>query len=262
MHGSEAGRLLRRWGPALGTALLAAWLGAYLAGFAVRTAYLATAIVQVENSAGGLGADQTAGQTGQDQAPTYARLARTTPVLAAALARAGQAGTPAKIVDQVVASMVPDTNLLEIGVYADNPAQGARLANAIAGALIDETEQNRQRAVAGTLAAWQAQIAALGADGGPPETMAALRAAAATYQANIAMNTGRPLLRLAAPAVPPREAIATASGLTAVLVSGVALLLAGATALLLERLDNRVRGADDLRRALDLPLLGTIPKAR
>ncbi|HMA32889.1 MAG TPA: hypothetical protein VKY74_00305 [Chloroflexia bacterium] len=281
-------RTRRSWGAALLVGLVAAWAGAYGAGLRIPVLYQATAVVEIADApalAGSWAGDAL--ESGMAQAPTYAQLVRSPAVLAAGLAGAGLPGRPADIVDSVTALAVPNTNLLEVSVATGDPARSARLANALAAALVAQAEAQRQTGVAAALQGLQAQMAALDAQivpltarlAAPPgaavptpgaaaaldrlaQTIRTLHIVYAYYATMTGINAQRPLLRVAAPAVPPEEPLAAASLLTVGLVSAVALVLGLATLLALDRLDSRVRGPADLRQALDLPLLGVIPGTR
>lgn len=251
----------RRWAPGLIAAVLAAWAGAYLAGLLVPPVYFPTATVQILAASALVPPEQEVPTiTAPALAPTYARLAGSRPVLAAAMARAGLAGDPERLAAQVVVAVVPETSLLDIHVYDSDAVRGARLATAIAEALIAATEVDRQAAVDRARATLRAQIAALDAAGGQAPAADQLRAASAAYEATSRLDARRPLLRLAAAATPPAEPISAGGPLTAGLIAAVALLLALATLLLLDRLDGRLHSAADLPGPLALPVLGVIPK--
>lgn len=277
---------LRRWAPALVVGVLAAWLGAYAAGLGARTVYLATATIQFDTSllpTTLVRDDLTA--TSAVQLPIYAGLVRTSTVLADALARVGVPGDPQRFAGNVLALPVPDTSLLQVQVYDSDPGQAARLANAVADALIARAEAYRQATNSAVLQDLAAQIAtqdgavadltarlhALPA-GAPEQTDLAtrladanqlattLRSSYAYYQTVGALNLQHPFMRVVDPAVPPPEPIAAASWLTGLLITAVALVVALAALWALDTLDTRVRPADDVPALLGLPLLGSIPR--
>jgi len=76
------------------------------------------------------------------------------------------------------------------------------------------------------------------------------------------MDLGAVSLLLAAPALVPDQPVKPNKKLNLAVAGAVGLVVAVGLALLMERLDNTVREAEDLERHLGLPVLGTVPEAR
>lgn len=66
---------------------------------------------------------------------------------------------------------------------------------------------------------------------------------------------------LLAEAVPPMEHSSPKPAINTLLALGLGLLFGAGVALLLEKLDRRVRSSEDVRQAFDLPVLGVIPRS-
>ena len=79
-------------------------------------------------------------------------------------------------------------------------------------------------------------------------------------QSSLESQTTQSNVNVLSQAVPPREPSSPNLLLNTVLALFLGSLLAVGTALLLEMLDRRVRSADDVAAALDLPVIGVLPK--
>jgi capsular polysaccharide biosynthesis protein len=80
----------------------------------------------------------------EQQVATYAALVTTPAVLDPAIQRAGVDTDAAELAEQVSATAVPQTTLIQIEVEGDDARQTAELAAGVAGSLIDTVSQQSQ----------------------------------------------------------------------------------------------------------------------
>lgn len=278
--------LLRRW------LLLPASIGLVAGSAALWTAnqltpvYRATATVMIQPAA-------TTGPAGfltLDQlARTYAQLLTRRPLLEQVIADLGLTTDPARLTTEI--SIVPerDTSLLDVQVDDPNPAQGAAIANTLVKDFIGQAQAQQAalvdtnlRGLQGRIDELQAQItttaqsiARLQAMPNPtPDQRAQLSllqqtqsAQSASYaslvreyeDARTAQLRQYDTLTLVDPATEPTRALMPSPTFDALLAMFAGILAGIGLAWLAQRLDTTFRSPDEIRRALRVPLLGSLP---
>jgi capsular polysaccharide biosynthesis protein/Mrp family chromosome partitioning ATPase len=204
--------------------------------------------------------DATAGTEPADPAAVDRQLStmRTFATSAAVLNRASSTltGVPRQALDEVEASVDPATNILAISAVAGDPDAAARIANAVAAALMAEQVGAKQQAAARAQRALAATIARLGSSPAVAPVVDALRARLSAAIADESTATAD--VHLAEPATPPSSRFAPRPLRSAVLAALAALLIGVLTALARDRLQPRVEDARALGRAVGLPLLAVL----
>jgi non-specific protein-tyrosine kinase len=276
--------LRKRWWLILLCALCAGMAG-FVASTLMEPVYQANVKLMSSSNTGVV--DYSSLMSGQQILATYRELLRTEPILQTAIDNLGLPDTPRELENRVEVIAVPETQLLEVRVRDHNPNRAASIANEIAVIFlvqrseqglvleVEEYEQSLVRQMESleeAIAQSDADIAELeGASGEPPrEQLAALRSEQSRQRADYAnllsayldvrtMKSRLLGLVIAEPAQPPTEpirprkamntAVATASGglIGLVLVFG------------LEYLNDALESTEDVRQALSLPNLGSIP---
>ncbi|MFL6128108.1 MAG: Wzz/FepE/Etk N-terminal domain-containing protein [Mycobacteriales bacterium] len=270
--------LRRRWWVVLAGVIIGVLLALEIIALSSKT-YQSTASVLVTST--GVGAEDVAGgrTSGEINLDTEAQLLTSTAVSTGAQKLLRSAEDPRDLADRVMASVPPNTSVLDISFSAPTPEDAQRGAQAFADAYLGARKASAAAKVAEQVKGLQSQIAALqkslqevtGKIAALPESSP--DHAYAIAQQNVLVNqisllNGR-LSPLLANAITPGQIIANAklplaptspnpliyvpSGLLGGLLLGLAL------AALLQRVDRRVHGAADLRRAAGLPVLSSVP---
>jgi non-specific protein-tyrosine kinase len=230
--------------------------------------------------------------TGVRLAQSYAQLAGREPVLQAVVDSADLSGlTWTDLKKKVTAAPIRDTQLLEIQVQDTDPVRAAIVANGVAEQLIQQSPRSGdpekeayqqfikdqldrlkvqipegQQQLQELQAALQIETTAEGIEQRQAD-IKSLQAKLDTWQGNFASlltfikssEEGVNVLTVIEPAVVP-ENPTNRPLLTIALAAVVGLMLAGGLAFLLEYLDDTVKTAGDVQRALALPTLGMVPK--
>ena len=215
-------------------------------------------------------AGASGGRTAEDLAATYAELALTRPVVAAAVERNEAGGSPSDVADAVDAEAT-DAGFLVVRALGASADEAETLAGALAAALVEQVETRQRDARAAAIAPLEAEAADverqrasndLAADA---PVRAALLARYQELARGLTAERVRPLDRvdIASPArastepvepTPARDALATFLG---------ALAVFAAVALIVEALSDRLsteRPADEAARLTALPVLAQIPR--
>ncbi|HEV2777074.1 MAG TPA: polysaccharide biosynthesis tyrosine autokinase [Solirubrobacteraceae bacterium] len=228
----------------------------YVVSASTPKEYLATAIVQVQGAA----VDTSLFTTGPILPQTAAiaaaaQLAETPSVAREAAKRLNPRPQRLKaLMDSLVVTSENDTGFVTLDIRDRNPQRAADVANAYADALVAARTRQARAQVNRTIQIVRQQLAAMGdadATGRAQlsEQLQRLRALEAA-QTNNAV--------IVQPAVIP-DSPASPKPLRNALLALVLGLLAGVgIALLLDRLDRRIRRTEDLRRLTDLPILTVI----
>jgi polysaccharide biosynthesis transport protein len=282
-------RFVRRWLPLLLLGPLVGGAAGYLVVRGIPAVYEATVTLVVQPGDMAVLAPQDL-QVAQDLAQTYAEAAHTRRVLTQAAARIGLDGLSARDLDsRVQTRRVVGTQLLRITAGDTEPARAAELANAVAQVFITtnaELQATRYATSRENLTALidrlqkdidarQSAINDLGAQPSSPLRDAQLVQLqnALGQMRDTQYNTVRSLedLRVSEarlsntatvldPAVPPDDPIRPNRFSTTVFAAIAGLIVAVASALLAEYLDDRPFDAQRVSRGLALPTLGLLPR--
>lgn len=217
------GTLRRRWLFITALALLGASIG-FVLGLNSPKMYKASSSVFVSTPRGSTATELVQGSTfTQNLIQSYAKLAKMPSVLSPVITKLDLQTTPEQLADAVSADTPMNTVLIEITVTDESPTQAALIANAVSSSL-----------------ATTAQALSPKADNGIP--------AIAMQQVEQAQAPNNPFA--------PDKRFMTLTGFA------LGLALASAYALARQVIDTRLRTEQDVQRATDIPLLGTIPGLR
>ena len=160
------------------------------------------------------------------------------------------------------------SSVIRVLVRDEDPVSGSALANAVASAAVRWDGRRATRSLETIIDSLEAQIAAIdaelaaAADEAPVDGLTRNRA-----EHQLQLSSARALrtaavgrLELLEEAEPPREAVAPRPVRNAVLAALLTVFLVYASLLLRDALDTRVRGAEDLARITELPVLAEFPK--
>ena len=205
---------------------------------------------------------------------TYQAAIRSRQVLAEALREVSSTTPTSRSVDDLAdvltlrADDARTSSVIRVLVRDENPARASALANAIAQAAVRWDGQRATRSLETIIASLEAQIAAIDAelaaaiDDVPVEGLSRNRA-----ELQLQLSSARALrtaavgrLEMLEEAEPPREPVAPRPVRNAALAGLLAVFLSYGLLLLRDALDTRVRGAEDLARITDLPVLAEFPK--
>lgn len=188
---------------------------------ATTTLYVGARSIDIAPSSGEVSADRVAGF--DRYIATFAALAPTRPVAAAALDQTHLAHSPDQVVSETTAEQVTGTNLIQLSVTDRDPVTARVLANAVASSLVDQVRGVEPR-------------------GSRAETNQTLSVYEEAQQPAAPNSTGR-IRNLA--------------------LAGVfGLIAAGALLALLEHLDITLRSPEAVERQVELPVLGVVPAFR
>lgn len=252
-------QLRRRW-RVLAAAIGVCVVVALAIGLVRGPAYTATAVVTVN----------PIGESEEVNIATERAVVTSTDVAKRAAEIAGTSVPPTELVEHVSVSTPTDAVVLEIEASADEPARAATIANAFAQGYLQVRASAAEAVRDKRLAKIGKRIDALTAtlkaelpanqfgnntDVGPTaesikHEIDSLRDTRSQLTAK-AVNPGRVITK----AVPPRDS--SSLGMVLVLLGGavVGLFLGVASALLRERTDRRIRGAERLGSLLDMPVM-------
>ncbi|MBN2145973.1 MAG: polysaccharide biosynthesis tyrosine autokinase [Anaerolineales bacterium] len=228
--------------------------------------------------------------TSQQLAYTYTQLARREPVLQGALDSLGLEMSWQALAGQVSANIVNQTMLMEISVVDSNPYRAKVLADAIARQLIEQSPSAANARDPEEEAFIQAQLADLktkieDAQEESANLQQELDAANSARQiqdlqnqisvletkiSNWQYSYSQLLLSVQGSAINALSIVEEASlptwpispnvRMNVLLASAIGLALAVGGAFLIEYLDDTIKGADDVKRTTNLPLLGAIAR--
>jgi non-specific protein-tyrosine kinase len=283
-------QLLRRWWWLLAIAAVVAGGAAFVYGRSQDPLYQA----QVKVFIGGFLQDPNPGsgeiRTGIDLATTYANLVTVRPTLESTIESLGLDTSPGALAGRITTTTVPETSILVITVTDTSPVQAANIANELANQLILNSPTNltpeqeeRRRLIEDEISALGQQIQqARGEVTAVEEQLngsiineertllenqrGALVSQISEWQQSVAdlsnslasIGTQTHTLRVVEPAVVPGNPINSSSLRNALVAALVGVVLAFGVVLLLEYLDDTFRGPEDVRAALNLPVLAGI----
>lgn len=181
--------------------------------------------------------------------------------VAAATARiVGHGLNTSQVSQSISVSQQGQTNLANVSATSASPVVAAAIANMFVTRFIASERLQQKASVAPALALVERQIRAL-----PPQQLASTtgqglidRAESLRILAKLQNGGAQVVTRAAVPTSPssPKVARNTALGLM------IGLLLGLALAFLLERLDRRMKNAEELAETYRLPLLATVPQSK
>lgn len=181
--------------------------------------------------------------------PTRARTAR----------RVGHGLTASGVGEALSIAPAGESNLVEVQASAATPALAAQLANVYARTFVGETLHQSRGYYVNALRVIDRQLGALPAARRSGPQGLDLRDRAQSLGILAQMRSGE--VSLAERARPPSAPSSPKRTRDAILGAILGLLLGVALAFAAERLDQRIKDPEDLRRAYELPLLGTIPES-
>lgn len=226
--------------------------------------------------------------TGEQLASTYVQLITREPILTAAISTLGLNQDWQSLRDQVSASQIPNTQLLQISVLDTNPERAKAIANEIARQLIlqspttssaddqarldfvraqlpelesrikngQELVDELQQQIAGATSARQIQDA--------QQRQSVIQAQISQWQLThsqllISLQSGRlNYLSIVDPAESPRAPVSPNVLLNTLLAVAIGLSLSVGAAYLLEYLDDTIRSPEEVRKLLGVPMLSAI----
>ena len=277
----------RLWLIVLGTLLFA--VAAFVVSVNMKPIYQAKVTMMVNQSANTPLANYATLSMGEDLALTYSNLLKTRPLLEIVLANLSLDLSPDYLRKEMLGTnLVRGTQLLELTVRDTDPQRASDIANEIAFTFISShnTEQQLENIVAleqdvvaqmanvkELIEYNQSAMNQLSTSSGllteeetnrAQTTLASQQGAYAnllgTYL-NIRLTQAQLLdVTVVEPAVPPLEPSGRSSRFYAFLGAFVGLNFSAGLAILLEYLDRSFETGNDVRQALSLPALGTIPR--
>lgn len=276
----------RIWLIVLATLLITAVV--FVASMTMEPVYQAKVTMMVNQSANAPFSDYTSILTGEGLAMTYSELLKTRPLLEIVIANLGlDLSTDDLIGDMVGTELIPGTQLLEVTIEDTDPQRASSIANGIAFTFISlhNTEKQLQDVVAlerdvaaqithskelvqyNQSAVDQARVSS----GLLTEEASLLQTTLSNQQLayagllgtylNIRLTQAQLLdVTVVEPAIPPTEPIRPIIALYTLLGAFVGLVFSVGLAFLVEYLAQSFETSDDVRQALSLPTLGTIPR--
>jgi non-specific protein-tyrosine kinase len=279
--------VLKRWWWLMVACVAVATASSYYGTTKMPRIYQATTTVMVGQSLEQVNPSSQDLYMSQQLAQTYAEMVRRRPILESAAQAMGLAYVPSA--GSISTRQVAGTQLLEISVRDTNPERARVLADEVANQLILQSpatseDQERQDFVRDQLADLQTNIEATEAEiDGERQKLEAANSARAIqqYQANVnaleqklssyqstyaslitGVRGGTNFISVVEPATTPTRPISPNVRETVLLAAAIGLALAAGGAFLIEYLDDTVKTPDDVERAADLPILGTIGRIR
>lgn len=151
-----------------------------------------------------------------------------------------------------------DTTVVNLSSTLPSPALAANVANTYANTFVDEQENGDRRYYQSALTTVERQIARLNPSQASGPQALALQNRAQSLATLTQLRTGS--VKLAARATIPTAASSPSMRKNVAAAAGLGLLLGIGLALLLQRLDQRIREPEELESTYDLPLLGAVPR--
>jgi polysaccharide biosynthesis transport protein len=279
-------RIVRGWLPLLLASMILAAGAAYLVSSFQPKVYQARLIMIVGQSLSSVSADYTALLASQRLSTTYSQIATTEDLLGKVIARLRLDISADQLAQRVTADAPLDSTLLTITAQAETPQQAARIANALGAELIAASPTveggsgaELQQFLTEDLAATREEIAATRAS--VDELLAVEERTAAqeeelqvlqdrlsnlrsTYASMLSLSptNAANLLSVWQAANPPDTYVAPRPLFNAALAAAVGLFIAIAVAVVVQYLDDSLKGADDVEHVLNLPTLGTIARMK
>jgi polysaccharide biosynthesis transport protein len=170
----------------------------------------------------------------------------------------GHGLTAAKVGESVSVGVKGETDVIEVSATSTSPVLAAAIANTYTQQFVDEQRNANRKFLKSALVQVNKQLAQL-----PPSQRFGTdalnlqeRAQTLRYLAGLGYNNAQ----VAGEALVPSSPSSPKTKRNTILGAVLGLLLGLGVALLLERLDRRIREPEDLERVYGLPMLGAVPK--
>jgi polysaccharide biosynthesis transport protein len=170
----------------------------------------------------------------------------------------GHGLTAGKVGESVSVGVKGETGVIEVSTTSTSPVLAAAIANTYTSQFVDEQQNANRKFLKSALAQVNKQLALL-----PPSQRFGTdalnlqeRAQTLRYLAGLGYNNAQ----VAGEALVPSSPSSPKTKRNTILGAVLGLLLGLGVALLLERLDRRIREPEDLETVYGLPMLGAVPK--
>ncbi|MGI8794816.1 MAG: polysaccharide biosynthesis tyrosine autokinase [Acidimicrobiales bacterium] len=240
----------------------------YLRSSTLPEVYEAQTLLQATSGRAAAGESFTRDDT-QFLGQTYAELATTRPVIAAAVQRSGLSLTVPDALDLVTAARSGDAGFIVVAAHGSTPNEAERLSQAVANEVKDVVAQQQRERLKDTLRDPQAEADQLNAQlqsaGLTDSQRTQLESRRDPLVATITGARLRPRDRveLVAPARAPRTPVAPTPTRDAILALLAALVINAELSVLLEAMSGRFStdtAGEDITRITGLPILAEIPR--
>ena len=275
-----------KWLILLGTLL--AGISAFVTSRLQIPVYQATTTLLVNQAPANNVTDYTSILTSERLAQTYVQMLTDRPVLDEVIKRLSLTTTTEDLGETITTQMVVNTQLISVKVEETHPALAAAIANTLAEVFAEQNTARQESRYAASKDSLQTELdksqgdilrveAAITALGSPVTDkgladLARLESELAQYrQSYTSLLQSYEALRVAEvqsvsnvvpvePATPPEKPIRPRTLLNTLLAAVVGGMLAVGVVFLIEYLDDTVKTAEDVRRTLGLPVIGTIAR--
>ena len=290
MELKEYFRTVWRWWWLIALCTLCAGIASFVVSSMLPPVYEAS-VMLVSNQSTNTGiVDYSSLLGGQQILETYRELLQTGPLLETAIANLDLPYSPRQLAERVEVNVIPETQLIELRVEDNDPQRAADIANEIALTFLlqrpgeqeiqelggyEQSVVTQMKALEQAIEETDAEMEQLRASrrSSAQEELAALqtrqyqqRSAYASLLSgylNIRTMKSRLLgVGVVEPAQPQSEPIRPRKMLNTAVAAASGCMIACAFAFALEYLSDTLENADDVRDALSLPSLGTIPFVR
>ncbi len=261
-------------------------VSAYLISSRMTPIYQAATTVLINEAPATKTTDYTAIVTSERLAQTYAQLMSKQPVLERVISELGLQLTPAELKERIFIQPVNDTTLIEVRVDDPNPEQAALITNTLVAEFSKQNQELQASRYAATKKSLEEQLDRLNesiqkveADLAVLEDPSENQAERERLEANQAQNRQTYTYLLQSyeqvrlveaqstsnivqvePATVPGSPIRPRTLINTVVAAMIGFLLAIGGILLVEALDDTLKGPDEITSHLGLPVLGIIPK--
>jgi succinoglycan biosynthesis transport protein ExoP len=171
----------------------------------------------------------------------------------------GHGQTPEAVKNSVTITAVGTTNVVDVAATSTSPGLAAVIANTYARQYVKQQRRNTKEYVSIALASVEHQLEELTPDQAVGPVGLALEGRAQSLRILDRLQSGD--VRLAQAASPPTSPSSPKVARNTIVGAVLGLLIGFAIALLLERLDRRIKEPTDLESIYGLPLLGVIPES-
>jgi succinoglycan biosynthesis transport protein ExoP len=253
---------LRRRAPLILLCFVLAAGAAY--GFSKRQAEQYTATASLAFSSNSLSqqvAGLSPGVSGNtlSQQASDLELVRLGDMAAKTASQLGRGLTEEKVSESVSVTAQGESSIVNVSATATTPALAAEIANTYARQFVVEQRRANRQYFKSALALVRKQLAALSPQQriGPDGLNLQDRAQTLSLLAELHYNN----VQLAQEALPPASPSSPKTSRNTVLGGLLGLLIGLGLAFVLERLDRRIKGPEDLEAVYRLPMLGTVPES-
>lgn len=153
-----------------------------------------------------------------------------------------------------------DSNIVDVSATASSPTLAADIANTYTAQFVTEQRETNSAYYASASRLVARQLATVSVKDRAGSAGLALKSLAQSLVELAGLSSGN--VRVAAPATVPTSASSPRTVRNTIIAAVAALLLGVVVALLLDRLDRRIKGPESLSSIYRLPLLGVVPHSR